>query len=187
MGTVPNMLRSLLVIGLLVGGFVALVPRSDRIDRPAIDAAEVAVARGAENGLPFAVARGLGSGWVAENATYTRAADGTLTWQVTYRSPGGDPVAIKQAVAPTTAWLAVATAKGTAQGTQQVGAREWQVFYSDDKRQYALVRAPAGDEKLTTVVLGQSPLADVTTVASALAVPSPAVNPAPSPSPSPTP
>jgi hypothetical protein len=173
MGSLPNMMRSLLVIVAIVIGFVALVPRADRLDTPQIDVLEVAAARGAESGLPLAGADPVPSGWRQVSAYFTRTADGAMTWQANYETASRAPLAIKQAVSPGPAWYDVATARGERVGHVSIAARQWDEYYSADKKQVTFVRAPGPGETLTTVVTGQAGRDEVIALASALVVPTP--------------
>lgn len=180
MGSLPNMMRSLLVIVAIVIGFVALVPRADRLDAPQIDILEVAAARGAESGLPLAGADPVPSGWRQVSAYLNRTADGALTWQANYESDSRAPLAIKQAVSPGPAWYDVATARGEKLGQVGIAGRQWDEYYSADQKQVTFVRPPGPRETLTTVVTGQAPRDDVIALAAALVVPAPSGTPTPS-------
>ncbi len=180
MGSAANMVRSLVVIGVLVAAYVAIVARSDRLPTPAVDAVALAAAQSAQSNQPYAAAVGLPAGWSAESAILTRTADGTMTWQIVYRTPANDPVAVKQAVDPKRAWLVASTAEGVEQGTVSVAAATWRVFRAEDKGQVAVVQDGPGTGDLTTVVLGQAPQADVEALAAALR-PSPLSGPGSTP------
>lgn len=172
MGSAANLARSLVVVIALLFVFVALVPRSDQPIPTSIDVTSQAQALIRQTGLPFEIAAGLPNGWWVENVRYTKTADGAMTWQVTYRTPGGDPVAVKEAVDPSQAWLQLATAGGVQQAVVTLSGRSWQQYQASAENQYALVNRPGPGQRLTTAVVGQSSLADVRTLAAALATPS---------------
>ena len=81
MGSMPNMLRSLLVIMALVAGLVAIVPRVSEVRQPPVDAAAVAGYTVKSTGTPFLFPSEVPAGWVATNARYAASTDSLPTLQ----------------------------------------------------------------------------------------------------------
>ncbi len=105
MGSMPNMLRSLLVIGFFLLVLVAIVPRMSEVERPAVDAAGKASTVAAQTGWPIELPTGLGSGWVPTTATYAPGTDKVPTFTTVWKTPAGGDLAFKQAAAPTDGWV----------------------------------------------------------------------------------
>ena len=145
LGSYGNMVRSLLVILAGVGVLLAIVPRSDKIDQPALDARSVAAQAGQQTGLPFLVPAGLPEGWKATSARYGPSTDQLMTWMGGWQTPSGGYVAIRQTKAASPAWVQQATADGTDQGTVQAGGTTWRKLYSTEHRQTSLVDVPTAD------------------------------------------
>ncbi len=166
MGSSANMMRSLFVVLALVVGLIMLVPRVTEVRQPAVDAAAVAQMAVKESGLPFLMPVGLPDGWVATQARYGVWPDLTRTWQAGWTTPSGGFVAIKQAAAPSEAWLKAATASGPAAGTVELGARVWEIRTDERKQTHLLSR---GADGLTTVLSSVAGMADLQVFVPALA------------------
>lgn len=165
-GSVPNMVRSLVVVLGLVAVLVAIVPRVNNVTQPAVDAVSVAAATARQTGLPLEVPAGLPGGWKATSARYAASTDGLLTWQAGYTTPQGGFVAVKQVRAASPAWLQAATDKGTPQGMTTAAGRTWQRLYAESRNQTSLVEQPASG--LTTVVTGTAGMPEILTFVEAL-------------------
>jgi hypothetical protein len=150
-GSLANMARSLLVIVALVAALVAIVPRSDLMDQPSVDANSVVAHAVKESGTAFEAPAGLGEGWTPTSARYAPSADGLRTWQAVWTTPTGQSVALKQTVGATPGWLAVATSQGRATGSVDLAGRTWE-RRQDARDQVHLVAVSPGG--LTTVVSG---------------------------------
>lgn len=150
-GSVSNMARSLLVIVALVAALVALVPRSDQMTPPAVDAQSVVAHAVKESGSPFETPMGLGEGWTATSARYAVSTDGLRTWQAVWSTPSGGSVSLKQTMAATPGWLGVATNQAVAAGSVDLSGRSWE--RRDDARGQIHV-VSVSPEGLTTVVSG---------------------------------
>ncbi len=169
LGSVPNMLRSLLVILGLVAVLIAIVPRVSSVDQPAVDAASVVSNAVRVSGLPFEAPVGLPSGWKATSARYDKSTDDLVTWQAGWTSPQGGYVAIRQTRAASPSWLRTATNGGQSQGTVEASARTWQKLFDPAHDQTSLVAEPAlGASGVTTVVTGTAGLGEILQFTNAL-------------------
>ena len=121
MGSLPNMLRSLIVIAFFVAVLVAIVPRMSSVQRPEVGAAGKAAEVAAQTGWPVELPAGLGDGWEPTVATYGPGSGGVQTFTTVWRAPGGD-VALKEAVAISDEWLARTVGNTSADGTTKVGS-----------------------------------------------------------------
>lgn len=151
MGSLPNMARSLLVIVALLLAFVAIVPRSDLMSRPSVDATAVVANAVKESGTAFEAPAELGEGWTPTSARYAPSTDGLRTWQAVWTTPSGQSISLKQTVGATPGWVSVATNQARASGSVELGGRTWE-RREDARGQVNLVaKTPDG---LTTVVSG---------------------------------
>lgn len=164
MGSYGNMVRSLLVILAMVGALVAIVPRIDRVDPPAVDAAAVAGQAGRQSGLPLSVPVGLPEGWKATTARYGPSTDDLPTWMAGWQTPSGTFVAIRQTKTATPGWVQAATAQGVEQGTVDVDGTTWSKQYSRQRGQTSLVDVPTATgpgHDVATVVTGTAGLGEI--------------------------
>ena len=104
-GSVANMLRSLLVIGVLVAALVAVVPRVNQVSQPPVDVASASVEIARQSGWPISRPEGLPEGWKATSVRYVRSTDGLMTWHAGYQSPTGNYVALEQTKGATKGWI----------------------------------------------------------------------------------
>ncbi|MEI2766190.1 MAG: DUF4245 domain-containing protein [Dermatophilaceae bacterium] len=165
MGTVANMARSLVVILGIVAVLVVIVPRSDGVTQPPVDAAGAAAFAAGESGLALEVPVGLGSGWKATSARYAAATDSVPTWQAGWTTPSGEFVGIRQAKAVTARWLEVATNSAGAEGTTVAAGRTWQRLRDARGQVHVVAVNPDG---LTTVVSASSERAELSEFLEAL-------------------
>lgn len=149
MGTAANMVRSLVVILGLVAVLIVIVPRSDGVVQPPVDAAGAASYAAKESGLALEVPVGLGPGWKATSARYAAATDSVPTWQAGWTTPTEQFVGIRQAAAITPHWLEVSTNAAKADGVLTIAGRTWQRLRDDRGQIHLVSTAPTG---LTTVV-----------------------------------
>jgi hypothetical protein len=148
------MLRSLLVIGLIVAGFVAIVPRTSEVDRPAVDAAGKASQVAEQTGWPVELPTGLGSGWVPTVATLAPGTGEVMTFTTVWSTPSGGDIALKQATAVTPGWVAKSVNGGEQTGTVTVEGRAWERYAVKDRAQLSYVLRGASEKDLTLVVTG---------------------------------
>ncbi len=157
MGSWPNMLRSLLVIGLLVAGLIAIVPRISEVDRPAVDAASKASQVAEQTGWAVELPAGLGEGWVPTVATLSPGTEKIVTFTTVWTTPGGGDIALKQAADVTPGWVARSVNDGSATGTVTIEGRAWERYAAQDRRQVSYVLRGAGPQDLTLVAPGVVP------------------------------
>src|SRR6185312_14558525 len=118
-GTVANMLRSLLVIGVIVAALIAIVPRVNSVSQPPVDVGGVAVEVAKDSGWPIEAPQGLPHGWEATSVRYVRSTDGLMTWHAGYQSPDGNYVAIEQTKDATDTWVSAQTNRARVTGQTQ--------------------------------------------------------------------
>lgn len=151
MGSVPNMLRSLLVIGFFVLVLVAIVPRISAVDRPAIDAAGKGRAVAAQTQWPLELPSGLGDGWVPTVATYAAGTDEVPTFTTVWKTPAGADIALKQSAKPTAGWVTQAVSDGVAAGSASVSGRDVERFEAQGGKQLSYVVRADASNALTLV------------------------------------
>lgn len=154
LGSLPNMLRSLLFIGLLVAGLVAIVPRIDEVHRPAVDALAKARATMAQTGVPLEQPQGLGEGWVPTVATYAPGTEKVPTFTTVWETPAGGDIALKEATDVTDGWVARSVNDGARDGSVRVGDRTFERYVSRSGTQLSYVERAAGSDPTTLVVTG---------------------------------
>jgi len=155
LGSLRNMLISMLVVMSAVLVWVAMVPRVQEVSQPAVDVTSVALQVRRETGWAISQPQ-LPAGWKATNVRFDSTPDGVSTWHAGYLGPDGDYVAIDQtAVAGATAsWRKARTANGQADGTMSAAGQRWQKQSSRDIVQRSLVSEESGASDLTTVLSG---------------------------------
>ncbi|HET6667132.1 MAG TPA: DUF4245 domain-containing protein [Intrasporangium sp.] len=152
LGSLPNMLRSLLFIGLLVAGLVAIVPRIDEVHRPAVDALAKARATMTQTGVPLELPQGLGEGWVPTVATYAPGTEKVPTFTTVWETPAGGDIALKEATDVTDGWVARSVNDGARDGSVRVGDRTFERYVSRSGTQLSYVERAAGSDPTTLVV-----------------------------------
>ena len=140
LGSLPNMLRSLLFIGLLVAGLVAIVPRVDEVHRPAVDASRRRGTTMTQTGVPLELPRGLGAGWVPTVATYAPGTEKVPTFTTVWETPAGGDIALKEATDVTDGWVARSVNDG-ARRLGEGGDRTFERYVSRSGTQAQLRRA----------------------------------------------
>ena len=151
------MLRSLLVIGFFVLALYAIVPRTDDVARPAVDAAAKASQVATQTSWPIELPQGLGQGWVPTVATYAAGTEKVPTFTTVWTSPSGGDVALKQAVSVTDGWLKRSVNDGVPTGAVQVSGRSLERYAAEDAAQISYVVRGAGANGLTLVATGTAP------------------------------
>lgn len=153
LGSLPNMLRSLLVVAFLVGALFAIVPRMSSVDRPAVDATAKAGAVAAQTGCPVELPSGLGDNWVPTVATYGPGSAGIETFTTVWTAPDGD-VSLKQARAVSQEWLVRTVGAGTSTGKARIGSRTWERYAADARGQTTYLLRGTGADDLAIAVTG---------------------------------
>ncbi len=172
MGSVPNMVRSLVVVLALVAVVYFILPRTGSVERPPVDVTSNARAVAGETGWPVLAPAGLGSGWRVTAARFERTRFGVPTWFVGYETPSGTYVALTQAADVTADWLTEQTNKGSRRGSRTVDGQTWAQYARADGTQNSLVRTGAGS--VTTVLSGTAGFAEIADLAGSLRVVVPA-------------
>ncbi|MBB2985926.1 DUF4245 domain-containing protein [Terracoccus luteus] len=167
MGTLPNMLRSMLAIGFFVLLLVALVPRISQVDRPAIDASAKASQTAAQTGWAIELPAGLGSDWTPTVATYAKSTDGVETFTTVWKAPGGGDIALKEAADATNAWLTRSVADGAREGERTVSGRTFDRYATSDGQVSYVVRGE-GEKALTLVATSSATEDELTAFVAAL-------------------
>ncbi len=129
MGTWRSLIISMALLGLIVAGWLALVPRVERVEQPAVDVAATTAQVARDTRTPLWVA-GAGGDWTATSVRVEEPKDGVKVLHVGYhRGPDRQQyVAVTQTLAPTTAaaaraWLGEQYRVGG--GTLAAGGRVW--------------------------------------------------------------
>ena len=151
MGSMSNMLRSLLVIGFFLLVLVAIVPRMSEVERPAVDAAGKSADVAAQTRWPLEMPTGVGSGWVSTTATYGPGTDKVPTFTTVWKTPGGGDLSFKQAAAPTAGWLSTSVTDNPAAGTVTIGGRTVERYAGGRTSQVSYVMRPAASGGFTLV------------------------------------
>ncbi len=167
-GSVPNMLRSLLVIGALVAVLIAVVPRVNGVSQPPVDVAGASVAFARDSGWPLERPENLPDGWTATSVRFVSSTDGLRTWHAGYQSPTGNYVAIEQTKDATDKWVEAQTNRAARTGSVEAGGRTWDTYVRSGKVQNSLVHEAAGADELTTIVTGTGTLDELATFAGTL-------------------
>ena len=143
-GSVSNMVRSLVVIGVIVVALIAIVPRVNSVSQPPVDVAGASVEVAKESGWPIDRPEALPDGWKATSVRYVRSTGGLMTWHAGYQSPTGNYIAIEQTKDATAEWVSAQTNRAKQTGEVQVAGKAWSTYVRGGKLQNSLVhRAPA--------------------------------------------
>lgn len=156
MGSLPNMARSLLVIGLLVLGLFAIVPRISGVERPAVDAAAKGAYVAEQTGWPVELPTGLGDRWVPTVATQGPLTDDVPTFTTVWSTPSGADIALKEAVNVTPGWITRSVNDGKRAGEVTIGSRAWERYVADSGKQLTYVLRGTGHD-LTFAVTTTGP------------------------------
>lgn len=154
MGSLPNMARSLLVIGALMVLVIFMVPRVNSLSGPPVDIPATAKDVAATSGWPVAVARGLPQGWTATSARYVRTGGGAMTWLAGYQSPEGNYASVEQTMTASSEWVEAEVNRAAVKGTMEIDGRTWTRYERSSKTQNSLLHRPEGSDELTTLVTG---------------------------------
>ena len=168
MGSLRNMIISMVIVLGFVVVWVAMVPRPNSITQPPVDVGTVARQVRAETHWPILQPRGLPDGWRATSVRFVRSTDGLMTWHAGYQSPDGNYVALEQTQGATRTWVEAETNRGRDEGTLQVAGGTWTKVDRKDKVQFSLVRRGRGPKDLTTIVTGTAPYDELAAFAARL-------------------
>ena len=168
LGTLPNMLRSLLFTGLLVAALVAIVPRVDEVHRPAVDALGKARTTMTQTGVALELPQGLGAGWVPTVATFAPGTEKIPTFTTVWETPAGGDIALKEATGVTDGWVARSVNDGQHDGSVSVGGRTFERYVSRSGTQISYVEHAAGSDATTLVVTGTTAEDELKTFVAAL-------------------
>lgn len=161
--TVVDMVRSLAVIGVLVGGIYLVIPHDDKADPTKVVDYRVETLT-ARRAAPYPVAApvGLPAEWRATSVAYVRKE--ASAWHLGFLDPQRQYVAVEQSTDATDHYIGKVTQKATATGqTQQVGDQLWERW--DGEKYDALVRREQG---YVTVVTGTASFEQLGAMAAAL-------------------
>ncbi|WP_347351991.1 DUF4245 domain-containing protein [Intrasporangium sp.] len=168
MGSLPNMVRSMLVLGVIVAALIAIVPRVSHVDRPPVDAAGKAAYVAAQTGWPVELPTGLGAGWFATVATDSPMTDKVRTFTTVWSAPDGSDIALKQAVGVTSGWLSRSVNDGEPSGQVQIGRRTWERYVVDSGARFAYALKGSGEDALTITAITTGPEDGLRTFVAAL-------------------
>jgi hypothetical protein len=166
--SVRDVVATLALLGLVVGGVYLLLPQPDSPVTQPVDldgALEVAVAA---DDVPVLLPD-LGEGWTVTSARREQPdQEQPASWHVGYLTPAQEYAGLEVAEAATDAWLERVTSGGTEASTQDVDGVAWQVVESTDPARTSLVLEDAGR---TVVVTGSAPLDELVELARAAVAP----------------
>lgn len=168
MGSLPNMLRSILVMAVLVGVVIAIVPRSDEVKRPTVEVAEVASRVPAE--WQALVPNGLPDTYRPIVAGFDKGTGDLMTFTTVWQVPNGD-LSLRQALAPSAQWLQTTTGCTSESRTLEPVAakgRTWERCVPREGQTAYTWRAD-GAKGLTAVVLSDAPEAETLAMLQSLA------------------
>lgn len=161
LGNWRSLVLSMSLVFIVVVGWLALAPRPNRIERPAVDAAAKARPVTSENRVPVAVLMPPAD-WRATSVSWNASPEGLPTWIVGYHRRPDDTeyVTLAQTVfgadaTANAAWVTRQVRDGSATGGTEVAGTSWEAFVAggDPVRRSLVVRRPAG-QGLTTVLTG---------------------------------
>lgn len=149
------MIRSLVVIAAIMALMMIMYPRIQP-DYSGVDVAETARQLEESTGLPVTAPTGLPDGWVETRAEYRRGSDGLMTWHAGFETPGGEFVALNQALDATDTWVASQVNRTARVGEQEVAGKTWQRHERLDSSPQRSFVHRGGSGELTTVVTGST-------------------------------
>lgn len=164
LGSVPNMVRSLLVIVALMAALILAVPRVSSVSQPPVDVAGSARSIADQTRWPIDAAVDLPEGWKATSVRYVRSTDGLMTWHVGYLTPGGRYVAVEQTKDATDGWVRAQTNRAPSEGTVAIVDTVWTKYVRDIKVQNSLVALGKTSDELSTIVTGTGTFEEMQTL-----------------------
>ncbi|KGN33952.1 hypothetical protein N802_07745 [Knoellia sinensis KCTC 19936] len=154
MGSVPNMVRSLVVIGALMALIFFMTPRVNNLGGPVVDVHGPAVSVAEDSGWPISEAVDLPKEWKTTSARYVRGTDGLMTWHAGYQAPSGNYVAVEQTQDATRAWVEAQINRARRVGEMQAAGITWVKYERGAKVQNSLVDRRTEPGELTTLLTG---------------------------------
>ena len=167
-GSTANMVRSLVVIGVIVAALIAIVPRVNSVSQPPVDVAGASVEVARESGWPIDRPEALPDGWKATSVRYVRSTGGLMTWHAGYQSPTGNYIALEQTKDATAEWVSAQTNRATQTGEIQAAGKTWGTYVRSGKLQNSLVHRAQTPTELTTIVTGTGSFEELTAFAETL-------------------
>lgn len=165
MGSTPNMLRSLLVIGGLVALLWFMTPRVNTLNGPVVDVHSTALDVVEQSGWPISEAVDLPEGWTTTSARYVRGTDKLMTWHAGYQAPSGNYVAVEQTKDATREWVDAQVNRARRTGELEAGGVTWTKYERGGKVQNSLVDRRTEPGQLTTLLTGTGTFEELKVVA----------------------
>lgn len=160
-----SLARSSALVLLLVLLGLLLVPRPTSSSQPAVDVAARAAAAASDFPSRPAVPQGLPLSWTPTEAGLQHARAGVLTWRVTYRTPSGGWIGVRQGAEPNRSWEDLQVINGIPTQRYRIDGHTWIQRDRGDRLMRNLV---AHSDGLTTVVSGTGPQSELLTLIDAL-------------------
>ncbi|EAQ00092.1 putative secreted protein [Janibacter sp. HTCC2649] len=154
MGSTPNMVRSLLVIGALMALIWFMTPRVNTLGGPVVDVHGTAVQVAKDSGWPISEAVDLPKDWKTTSARYVKGTDGLMTWHAGYQAPSGNYVAVEQTRDATQVWVDAQTNRARRIGELQIGDTTWLKYERGAKVQNSLLDRRKESGAMTTLLTG---------------------------------
>lgn len=162
--TVRDMVLSVAVIGLVVGGIYLFVPHSGAADPVQRVGYRVELGQ-ARRAAPYPVVApvGLSGSWRATSVSYDGSDPKAADWHLGFIDPDDQYTSIEQSNAAAAQFIADTTQQSRRVGEQTVSGAVWQRY--DGGRYRALARTEHG---ATTLVFGTAPYGQLAQLAGAL-------------------
>jgi len=168
MGSAPNMLRSLLVIGALMALIWFMTPRVNSLGGPEVDVHGTALTVAKDSGWPISEAMNLPKDWKTTSARYVKGTDGLMTWHAGYQAPSGNYIAVEQTRDATQGWVEAQTNRARRIGELQAAGITWFKYERGAKVQNSLLDRRKEPGALTTLLTGTGTFEELTFVAERL-------------------
>ncbi|KGN39634.1 DUF4245 domain-containing protein [Knoellia subterranea] len=165
MGSTPNMVRSLIVIGALMALIWFMTPRVNTLGGPVVDVHGTAVQVAEDSGWPISEAIDLPEGWRTTSARYVRSTDKLMTWHAGYQSPAGTYVAVEQTRDATRGWVEAQTNRARRIGEVTIGDVTWIKYERGGKVQNSMLDRRTGSGEMTTLLTGTGSFEEMALVA----------------------
>jgi len=165
MGSTPNMVRSLVVIGALMAVIWFMVPRANTLGGPVVDVHGTALDVKQQSGWPIVEAIDLPDDWKTTSARYVKGTDGLMTWHAGYQAPSGNYVAVEQTKDATRTWVEAQTNRARRIGELQAAGLTWVKYERGAKVQNSLVNRRTEPGELTTLLTGTGSFEEMVFVA----------------------
>lgn len=165
LGSTPNMVRSLVVIGALMALIWFMTPRPNSLGGPVVDVHATALDVAEQSGWPISEAVDLPEGWRTTSARYVKGTDGLMTWHAGYQAPSGNYVAVEQTRDATRTWVEAQTNRARRIGEVDVAGTTWVKYERGGKVQNSLLDRRTGSGELTTLLTGTGTFEELAFVA----------------------